>query len=159
MFFLGLTVYEHPLLKCLMLAQFGQQTRCCRFPFLKIEEWPWCRRPAIWAKPNSYFVTHPSQNGKRLQTIFIKSVRAHCCTGAFSMSLLPKTKQTLSIPRFGFGWRFRSVLALAPQNILFIFLREGWRGRFAFTGAMVGGGVCGEGGWRVPSTWNPKFWK
>ena len=68
MFLRGLIVYEHPSLKCLMLAQFGQQTRCCRFPFFQIEDWPWCRRPAIWAKPNSYFVTHPSQNGIRLQT-------------------------------------------------------------------------------------------
>ena len=40
MFLLGLTVYEHPLLKCLMLAQFGQQTRCCGFPFFKLKNDP-----------------------------------------------------------------------------------------------------------------------
>ena len=116
MFLLGLTVYEHPLLKCLMLAQFGQQTSMLRISIFQIEKWPWCRRPAVWAKPNSYIVTHPSQNGKRLQTFLSRQSVLIAAQVRFVCPSFPKQNRLFQSQDFGLDGNWGVYLLLPPQT-------------------------------------------
>ena len=121
-----------------------------RISIFQIEEWPWCRRPAVWVKPNTYIVTHASQNGKRLQTFFHVSPCSlpHSCV----LYVLPSQNKTDSFnPKILVWMAIEECTCSCPTNILLILLREGW-GRFAFTGAMVGEGVVG----RVAGVFRPR---
>ena len=146
MFLLGLTVYEHPLLKCLMLAQFVQQIRCCRFPFFKLKNDPDAIDPQSGrSQIPSLSPTLPKmEKGCKHFYHVSPCLLLHRCV----LYVLPSQKQSrlFQSQDFGLDGDWGVYLLLPPQTYLFILLKEGWRGRFAFIGAMVGGrGLWG--GW------------
>ena len=124
MFLLGLTVFEHPLLKCFMLAQFGQQTRCRRFPFFKLKNDPDAVDPQSGrSQIPTLSPTFPKM--EKVANIVITSVRALCCTGAFCMSFFPKQNRLLQSQDFGLDGDWGVYLLLPPQTYYLFFSGRG----------------------------------
>ena len=102
----------------------------------QIEEWPWCRRPAIWAKPNSYFVTHPSQNGIRLQTLLSHQSALIAAQVRFVCPFSQKQNRLFQSQNFGLEGDWGVCLLLPSQTYYLLFSGRG--------APWLGGGVVGR---------------
>ena len=126
---------------------------------IQIEEWPWCRRPAVWAKPNSYFVTHPSQNGKRLQTLLSRQSVLIAAQVRFLCPSSQKQNRLFQSQDFGLDGDWGVYLLLPPQTYYLFFSGRGGEADSHSLAPWLGGG--GGGGWLACSVHveSKMFWK